>query len=88
MDQLLYKYLILHGQLGLPDIGTFYIRHLPATIDDSGSYLQAPTQQIEFSSETIQVDRNFFHFLANEKEMDVGCSIYRRHRDLGRKRPF
>ena len=70
IQELLYKYLVLNGQLGLPDIGSFSIHREPATVDSNGAVLLAPTQQIRFEAKSVQADKNLFLFLAQETEAD------------------
>lgn len=70
VQQLLYKYLILNGQLGLPDIGRLTIHRQPAAVDETGRVLLSPTQQIRFEVETVNADKNLFLFLAQETGSD------------------
>lgn len=70
IQQLLYKYLVLNGQLGLPDIGSFTIHRQPASVDSTGTVLLSPTQQVHFAFQPVQADKNLFLFLAQETESD------------------
>lgn len=70
IQQLLYKYLVLNGQLGLPDIGSFTIHRQPAAVDATGSVLLAPKQEVHFEPQTVQADKNLFLFLAQETDAD------------------
>lgn len=75
LQQLLHKYLVLNGQLGIPDIGNFKLRRVPAYIDASGGYLQAPTTIIQFEQQTVAADKQFFQFLSHEIEVDEVTAI-------------
>lgn len=75
VQQLLYKYLVLNGQLGLPDIGSFTILQQPAMADTSGTVLLSPTRQISFESQTVKADKNLFLFLAQETDSDEVTAI-------------
>lgn len=75
LQQLLYKYLILNGQLGLPEIGRFTIHRQPAAVDETGRVLVSPTQQIRFETVTVNADKNLFLFLAHETGSDEVSAI-------------
>lgn len=75
IQQLLYKYLVLNGRLGLPDIGSFTIYRRPASVDASGTVLLSPSQQVQFESIHVQADKNLFVFLAQEIEADEVTAI-------------
>jgi hypothetical protein len=75
LQQLLHKYLVLNGQLGIPDIGNFKLRRVPAYIDATGAYLQPPTTIIEFEQQTVAADKQFFQFLSQEIEVDEVAAI-------------
>jgi len=75
IQQLLYKYLVLNGQLGLPDIGSFTIHCQPATVDTAGTVLLPPVQQVQFEFQTVQADKNLFLFLAQETASDEVAAI-------------
>jgi len=75
IQQLLYKYLVLNGQLGLPDIGYFTIHRQPAAPDAAGKVLLSPVQQVQFEPKPVQADKNLFLFLAQETEADEVTAI-------------
>ncbi len=75
IQQLLYKYLVLNGQLGVPDIGSFTIYRQPAVVDATGTVLLSPTQQVQFEAQPIQTDKNLFLFLAQETASDEVTAI-------------
>jgi hypothetical protein len=75
IQQLLYKYLVLNGQLGLPDIGSFTIHRQSAVVDAAGTALLAPIQEIRFEPKAVQADKNLFLFLAHETDSDEVTAI-------------
>ncbi len=70
IQELLYKYLVLNGHLGLPEMGQFTVERKPASIDASGTSLLSPVYQLHFEQQAVQADRNLFLFLAQETETD------------------
>jgi hypothetical protein len=70
IQELLYKYLVLNGHLGLPEIGQFTVQRKPASIDASGTALLSPTYQLHFEQQAVQADKNLFLFLVEETETD------------------
>lgn len=73
LQQLLHKYLVLNGQLGIPDIGNFKLRKIPAYV--AGTYLQPPTTVIEFEQQMVAADKQFFQFLSQEIAVDEVAAI-------------
>jgi hypothetical protein len=65
MLDVLYKYLVLSDQAGLPGIGTFVVNRTPAYF--KGSTLQPPGAAISFKPGSALTDKNFYHFAAGEK---------------------
>lgn len=70
MQDLLYKYLILHKQLQIPEIGSFSIDTLPAEIDKANGLLHAPTQVIRYRQGSAAADNHFISFLSRETGLD------------------
>jgi hypothetical protein len=75
IQELLYKYLVLNGHLGLPEIGQFTVQRKPASIDASGTALLAPSYQVHFEQQAVQADKNLFLFLAQQMETDEVSAI-------------
>lgn len=75
VQQLLYKYLVLNGRLGLPDIGSFTIHRQSATVDETGTTLLSPVHEVRFEQQPVQADKNLFLFLAQETDSDEVSSI-------------
>lgn len=70
MQQHLYKFLVLHHSLIIPQLGSFIIEEEPARLDAASSLLFAPKPVIHFSETVVHVpDKYFFSFL--EEEMDI-----------------
>lgn len=67
MLNLLYKYLITHKTVGIPGVGNFSIEYVPAAL--SNTHLQPPLNKINFTAGTALTDKNFYHFLATEKNI-------------------
>jgi hypothetical protein len=65
MLNVLYKYLILNGNVGIPGVGSFTTKKI--TSQSTGSSFAAPKDIISFESGTALTDKNFYHFLALEK---------------------
>jgi hypothetical protein len=65
MLNVLYKYLVLRDQAGLPGIGTFVVNRTPAYF--KGSALQPPVTAISFKPGSALTDKNFYHFAAEEE---------------------
>ena len=64
MDQHLYKYLVLHDHLCIPELGSFTIKHEPANLGEDG-LLYAPKPVIQFSKGLVQMsEKLFFDFLS------------------------
>ncbi|MFZ6023474.1 MAG: hypothetical protein ACOYVG_03360 [Bacteroidota bacterium] len=70
VQQLLYKYLVLNGQIGIPDIGRFIVHRHPAAVDETGRVLLSPSAQIRFEVVAVHADKNLFYFLARESGSD------------------
>lgn len=71
MDKILYKYLVLHKNLLLPQIGSFGIKNESAHFDNGNSDLCPPKPVIYFSENVSPIaDQSFFPFLASEMGVD------------------
>ena len=71
MDQHLYKYLVLYGNLSIPQIGSFSIKNESAHFDNENADLCPPESAIYFSENVSPMpDKTFFPFLATELGVD------------------
>jgi nucleoid DNA-binding protein len=75
MLQLLYKYLILKKKVTLPGLGVFYVHRQPSYLDFSNKQFIAPTAQITFTEGNGVGDQKFYHFLANEQQIDEHAAV-------------
>jgi len=76
MDQHLYKYLVLHKQLCIPQLGSFVIKSSNARYENGSEFLQAPKPILYFTDETSATsEKFFFDFLANEMNVDEVTAI-------------
>lgn len=76
MQQHLYKFLVLHHSLTIPQLGSFIIEEEPARLDTASSLLFAPKPVIHFSETVVPVpDKFFFSFLAEEMDVDEITAI-------------
>ena len=64
------KFLALHHHLSLPGIGNFNVQQIPASIDIANRCVNPPISKINFSDEIPPADKSFFHFLAQELNID------------------
>lgn len=65
--ELFYKYLILNGRASMPDIGTFGVEQVPATMDYENKKLNPPTQNIRIESSEIATDTySLYNYVAKE----------------------
>ena len=80
MDQHLYKYLVLYGNLSIPQIGSFSIKNESAHFDPSSGLLYAPASKLSFSEGIVPMsEKIFFNFLANEMGVDELTAIKQFH---------
>lgn len=71
--ELFYKYLILNGRASMPNIGTYAIEQVPATMDFENKKLNPPTQSVHLESSEIATDTySLYNYLA--KELNVNES--------------
>ncbi len=64
------KFLALHHHLSLPGIGNFSVQEMPASIDIANRSVEPPVSKISFSGDKLPADKFFFHFLAQELNVD------------------
>ena len=80
MDQQLYKYLVLHRNLSVPQLGSFLIKDQPAYYENATGLLHAPRPLIYFSEGvTSMSEKLFFDFLAAEMGVDEVAAIKQFH---------
>jgi nucleoid DNA-binding protein len=75
MLNVLYKYLLLNDHVGIPGIGNFTVARTAA--DFQGSTILPPRQQISFQPGSALTDKNFYHFLAGEKNISEVDAVRR-----------
>lgn len=75
IQQLLIKYLIQNGRLGIPDIGLFQLKQIQSRVNESGELLTGPDTVIEYRTETVAADKHLFEFLSQEMEADEVAAI-------------
>jgi hypothetical protein len=80
MDQYLYKYLVLHKHLCIPQLGSFTVQKENARYDAHSGLLHPPVETIVFSDGVVPVsEKLFFDFLANEMGVDDVTAIKQFH---------
>jgi hypothetical protein len=80
MDHYLYKYLVLHKQLCIPQLGSFTIQRENARYEEATGMLHPPTENIMFSDGvTPTSEKLFFDFLASEMGVDDVSAIKQFH---------
>lgn len=62
----LYKYLLLNEAVSIPGVGNFYIKKAAGQFN--GTVFNPPVQKIIFEPGTALTDKNFYQFIAHEKE--------------------
>lgn len=75
IQQLLIKYLIQNGRLGIPEIGMFHVKRLPAQIIADGAEIKGPELVIVYAPETVTADKHLFEFLSIETATDEVAAI-------------
>lgn len=71
MDQHLYKYLVLHKHLNIPQLGNFVIQYQNARYEERTGILQAPRPVLVFTDGHVPAsEKAFFDFLGNEMGVD------------------
>lgn len=80
MDQQLYKYLVLHKNLAIPQLGSFVIKNEPSHFDSATGLLHAPKPVIHFTDGTVPMsEKFFFDFLSSEMGIDEVSAIKQFH---------
>lgn len=93
MEALLYKYLVLHQNLSIPQLGSFQVVQESARLDTETENLYPPHPVIRFSETTNPTpNKSFYTFLAQESGMDELTAIklfhdfcYQLRKDIGDK---
>lgn len=75
IQQLLIKYLIQNGRLGIPEIGLFQVKRVPAQIIAQGTEIKNPESVIVYAPETVIADKHLFEFLSIETATDEVAAI-------------
>lgn len=76
MEQLLHKYLVLHGQLVIPELGILSIKRLHSELDVQTGLRTAPRPMVVFSTESQSApDKTLYDFLSRETGCDEASAI-------------
>lgn len=75
IQQLLIKYLLQNGRLGIPDIGMFRVKRMPAQVVAGGTEIKGPESVITYQAEPVPADKHLFEFLSSETETDEVTAI-------------
>jgi len=67
MFQVLNAYLFLHRSISIPGLGTIYLETLPASADVADRTILPPLYQFRFDKYFDAPDREFFSFLATQR---------------------
>ncbi|MES2372975.1 MAG: hypothetical protein V4557_10375 [Bacteroidota bacterium] len=71
MDQHLYKYLVLHKHLNIPQLGNFVMQYQNARYEERTGLLHAPKPVLVFTDGHVPAsEKAFFDFLGNEMGVD------------------
>lgn len=70
IQQLLIKYLVQNGRLGIPEIGMFQVKRIPAQVSAAGTEIKGPESVITYQSEHVPADKHLFEFLSMETSSD------------------
>ena len=85
MEEQLYKYLVLHHKLSIPNLGNFSVESVGATME--GDQLLPPSKKLHFEEGMGDVaDKVFFAFLAEELGVDDVTAITSFHEYAGKLR--
>lgn len=77
MEQLLHKYLVLHGQLVIPELGMLYVKNLPSELDTETGMRTAPRPVVMFTTENLTAsDKTLYDFLSGETGCDEATAIH------------
>lgn len=69
MTDVLNSYLLLHKSINIPGLGTIYIERLPARTDFVNKHVLPPSFRFRFDKYFDSPDKQFFAYLANQKNM-------------------
>ncbi len=69
MFQVLNAYLFQHRSISIPGLGTIYLDVLPANVDVAERTMLPPVYQFRFDKYFDQPDKEFFSYLANQRNM-------------------
>lgn len=76
MEQLLYKYLVLHGQLAIPGLGRLFVKKQPSGLDAQTGLRTAPRPLVMFASDDLPAtDKTLYDFLSRETGRDEASAI-------------
>jgi len=70
IQQLLIKYLIQNGRLGIPEIGMLHVKRIPAQVISGGREIKGPEFVITYQPEPVPADKHLFEFLTMETSSD------------------
>jgi hypothetical protein len=69
MIEILNGYLIQHKSISIPGLGTIYVERLPAMNDFTNRQIQPPSYKFRFDKYFDAPDKDFFNFLATNKNI-------------------
>lgn len=69
MFQVLNAYLFQHRSISIPGLGTIILESLPANVDVADRTILPPLYQFRFDKYTDTPDREFFSYLANQRNI-------------------
>jgi hypothetical protein len=69
MFEILNGYLFLHKSISVPGLGTIYMESLPASMDSSTKHMLPPLYYFRFDKLVDSPDREFFTYLAGQKDI-------------------
>lgn len=69
MIEILNGYLIQHKSISIPGLGTIYLERLPAMNDFTNRQIHPPSYKFRFDKYFDAPDKDFFTFLANNKDI-------------------
>ena len=69
MIQELYSYLLQHKSISIPGLGTIYVERIPAQSDFVNKQLLPPAYHYRFNKYFDAPDKEFFTYLASQKEI-------------------
>jgi hypothetical protein len=69
MFEVLNSYLFQHKNISIPGLGTIYLERIAANADAANKSMLPPTYQFRFDKYFDAPDKEFFSYLANEKNI-------------------